>query len=88
MERNLYTNLDYLQARDQVKFVLCDRDDYEWAVARLKEFKIPERCEVLFSPVHGQLDLRQLAEWVLADQLSVRVQIQLHKYIWGNEQGR
>jgi len=88
VDRNLYSNLDYLNARDQVKFVLCDRHDYEWAVAKLMEYHLSARCEVLFSPVHGQLDLRQLAEWVLADQLPVRVQFQLHKLIWGNEPGR
>lgn len=86
--KNRYANITHLQAQDQVKFVLCDRQDYEWAVARLKEFQLTERCEVLFSPSHGQLALRDLAQWVLADQLLVRVQIQLHKLIWGDEPGR
>jgi len=88
MQRNLYSNLDQLQTDDQVKFVLCDREDYEWAVARMEEFQLSERCEVIFSPVYDRLNLRQLAEWVLADQLTVRVQTQLHKLIWGNEPGR
>lgn len=88
MERNLLTNLDHLNGRDQVKFVLCDRADYEWAVVCMREHQLPEHCEVIFSPVYGRLDLRQLAEWVLADQLAVRVQTQLHKLIWGNEPGR
>jgi 7-carboxy-7-deazaguanine synthase len=88
MDKNRYANITFLQSQDQVKFVLCDRQDYEWAVARLREYQLTERCEVLFSPSYGQLALRDLAEWVLADQLSVRVQIQLHKLIWGDEPGR
>jgi len=88
MDKNRYANVAFLQPQDQVKFVLCDRQDYEWALARLREYQLTERCEVLFSPSHGQLALRDLAEWVLADRLPVRVQIQLHKLIWGDEPGR
>ena len=86
--RNMYANLQHLQAQDQIKFVLCDREDYDWAVALLKQHTLAEKCEVLFSPVQGQLDPRQLAEWILADQLPVRFQIQLHKILWGNKAGR
>ncbi len=87
MDRNLLTNLDCLTENDQVKFVITDRTDYEWARSMLSEHRIPERCEVLFSPSHEQLMPRELAEWVLADQLPVRFQIQLHKYLWGNRRG-
>ena len=86
--KNRYSNIQFLDQKDQVKFVLCDREDYVWAVAKLREYHLVDRCEVLFSPSHGQLALRELAEWVLADQLPVRIQIQLHKLIWGDEPGR
>ncbi len=86
--RNLYSNLQHLQAQDQIKFVLCDRQDYDWAVALVKQHALADKCEVLFSPVQDQLDPRQLADWILADQLPVRFQLQLHKLLWGNEPGR
>ena len=86
--RNLYTNLQHLQPQDQIKFVLCNRQDYDWAVALLKQHALANKCEVLFSPVQGQLDPRQLADWILADQLPVRFQLQLHKVLWGDEPGR
>jgi len=82
MARMEWTNLDRLSSKDEVKFVLKDRADYEWACMILKQYDLPARCAILFSPVFGQLDLRQLAEWILADKLSVRFQMQLHKYIW------
>lgn len=85
--RNLYANLNHLQTRDQVKFVLCDRVDYEWARQLIEQHALADRCEILFSPVYGRLDLRELAEWILADHLPVRLQIQLHKYIWGDAPG-
>ena len=88
MDKNLYSNIQYLDQKDQLKFVLCDRTDYEWAKNKIEEHHLTERCEVLFSPSFGQLPLRDLAEWVLNDQLAVRVQIQLHKLIWGDEPGR
>lgn len=87
-QKNRYDNIQFLNPKDQVKFVLCDRQDYEWAVTKLREYQLASRCEVLFSPSYGQLGLRELTEWVLADQLPVRVQIQLHKLIWGDEPGR
>lgn len=86
--KNRYENIPLLTRNDQLKFVICDRKDYDWAVAKLSEYALTERCEVLFSPSHGQLALRELAQWVLQDQLPVRVQTQLHKLIWGDEPGR
>jgi 7-carboxy-7-deazaguanine synthase len=86
--RNLVENLGALTAHDQVKLVLCDRADYDWAKQALAEHALAERCEVLFSPSHGQLEARELAEWILADRLPVRFQIQLHKYLWGDTRGR
>ena len=88
VDKNLDSNLQYLTSQDQVKFVLSDRQDYDWAVALLRQQALADKCEVLFSPVHGQLDARQLADWILADQLPVRFQIQLHKLLWGDEPGR
>lgn len=87
-ERNRLQNLDYLARGDQVKFVICDRQDYQWACRMLTEFNLTQRCGVLFSPSHEQLTAHQLADWVVADRLPVRFQIQLHKYLWGNEPGR
>lgn len=85
--RNRWRNLEWLSAQDQVKIVLADRADYDWAVAVLREHRLAERCEVLLSPVWGKLDPRRLAEWILADRLPVRMQIQLHKYLWGEVPG-
>jgi 7-carboxy-7-deazaguanine synthase len=87
--KNHWDNLQYLAATDQIKFVLCDRKDYEWAKVMLNEYRLHERCnEILFSPSHDQLEATQLAEWILEDQLSVRLQVQLHKYLWGNIPGK
>lgn len=86
--RNSITNLDYLSSQDQLKLVLCDRHDYEWARAALERHRLAERCEVLFSPSYEQLSPTDLAEWILEDRLPVRMQIQLHKYLWGEEPGR
>ena len=86
--RNLYDQLAALAPQDQIKFVITTRADYEWSRAKLQDLKLNERCGVLFSPSHGQLAARELAEWVLADRLPVRFQIQLHKILWGDERGR
>ena len=86
--RNRLENLDVLGERDQVKFVLCSRADYEWARDLLRARAEPIRGQVLFSPVWGQVEPRELAEWILADRLDVRLQLQLHKVLWGNEPGR
>jgi 7-carboxy-7-deazaguanine synthase len=86
--RNRYDELARLQSSDQVKFVICGREDYEWSRAKLRELNLQSRCAVLFSPSHEQLAPRDLAEWILEDRLPVRFQIQLHKYLWGNVAGR
>jgi 7-carboxy-7-deazaguanine synthase len=86
--KNLWNNLQHLKPKDEVKFVLCDRADYEWASQVLRENAIAAKCPVLFSPVYGQLEGRMLAEWILADRLPVRFQLQLHKLLWGEEPGR
>lgn len=81
-ERNRWQNLDVLRPGDELKFVLADRGDYDWARARIRELALAGRCPLLFSPVHGALDPGELARWVLADRLPVRVQVQLHKVLW------
>jgi 7-carboxy-7-deazaguanine synthase len=86
--RNRLGNLDVLTARDQVKFVLNSRADYEWARDLVRSRAGPLPCAVLFSPVWGAVEPRELAEWILADRLDVRLQLQLHKILWGNEPGR
>lgn len=86
--RNRWENLAGLRAHDQVKFVLADRADYEWARAAVREHALDKRCAVLFSAVHGELPARELAEWILADRLHVRFQMQLHKVLWGEQPGR
>ncbi|MBS0576063.1 MAG: 7-carboxy-7-deazaguanine synthase QueE [Proteobacteria bacterium] len=88
MARNRLQNIPLLTAHDQVKFVLCDRTDYDWALSMLREHDLPARCEVLFSPSYGQLPPRELAQWMLDDHAPARFQIQLHKVLWGEEQGR
>jgi 7-carboxy-7-deazaguanine synthase len=88
VHRNKLENLDVLTARDQVKFVLCSRADYDWACALLRARSAPLPCPVLFSPSWGQLEPRALADWIVADRLPVRLQLQMHKYLWGNEPGR
>jgi 7-carboxy-7-deazaguanine synthase len=85
--RNLWSNLAHLKREDQVKFVICNRADYEWARDALREHSLAARCEVLFSPAWEQQPARELAEWILADRLPVRFQVQLHKYLWGDEAG-
>lgn len=87
--RNLWANIPLLKPSDEVKFVICDRVDYEWARLRIDDLDLLAKgVELLFSPSHGQLHPRQLAEWILADQLPVRLQLQLHKQIWGDMPGR
>ncbi len=88
VERNLYRNLDMLAPRDQVKFVICDRGDYEWAREQIAQHRLVGRCELLFSPAWGQQDPALLAQWILEDRLAVRFQLQLHKVLWGDEPGR
>jgi 7-carboxy-7-deazaguanine synthase len=87
VERNLWSNLDVLTARDQIKFVLADRVDYDWARDVIAQRDLSVRCDILLSPVHGKLEPRDLAEWILTDRLPVRMQIQLHKLLWGETPG-
>jgi 7-carboxy-7-deazaguanine synthase len=86
--RNRYENIPLLKRSDEVKFVICGRADYEWSRAKLAEFDIASRCDVLFSPSYGQLEAAALADWILADRLPVRMQVQLHKILWGDVPGR
>ena len=88
VSRNLLSNIPLLGARDQVKFVICDRADYDWARGVLTEHALADRCEVLFSPSYDQMPARDLAGWIIADRLPVRFQMQLHKQLWGEERGK
>jgi 7-carboxy-7-deazaguanine synthase len=85
--RNLWSNLGYLLPHDQIKIVIASRADYDWACAMLAEHALADRCPVLFSPVHGAIAPRQLADWIIADRLPVRFQIQLHKLLWNDVPG-
>jgi len=86
--RNLYANLQYLDMKDQLKFVICNREDYEWSKQKIAEYSLQGKCELLFSPAMGQQSATELAEWIIEDQLMVRFQLQLHKTLWGNEAGK
>lgn len=86
--RNLYSNLQYLNAQDQLKFVICDAGDYAWAKDKITQMSLDKQCEILFSPTMGQQDPTELAEWILRDQLNVRFQLQLHKILWGDVAGK
>jgi len=86
--RNRYENLAYLTKKDQVKFVIGDEQDYEWSKEQIAKYKLPERCEVLFSPIMGRQDPTELANKILRDQLPVRFQMQLHKILWGDTPGK
>ncbi len=86
-KKNLWSNLTHIKPSDEIKFVLCNRADYEWAKTKLEELKLAEKCPVLFSPSYHELAAIELATWVLADKLQVRMQIQLHKILWGEKQG-
>ncbi|WP_418648024.1 7-carboxy-7-deazaguanine synthase QueE [Thauera butanivorans] len=88
VERNLYANIALLTPHDEVKIVLADEADYEWAKRQIAEHRIAERCTVLLSPVAGSLDPARLAEWVVRDRLPVRFQLQLHKVLWNDARGR
>lgn len=88
VERNLLTNLEYLSPQDQIKLVICDERDYQWAKAIIEGNRLTDICEVLMSPSYGQMNATQLAEWILRDGLTVRFQLQLHKILWGDEPGR
>ena len=86
--RNLWSNLPLLTPHDQVKFVICDRGDYEWSKGVLAEHRLAATCDVLFSPSFGQVSPRELADWIVEDRLPVRFQVQLHKLLWDDAPGR
>lgn len=88
MERNLYENIDCLNRQDQVKFVIADERDYDWSKRQLDQYQLVSRCQVLFSPVMGKLSPTWLADRILRDQLPVRFQLQLHKILWDDAQGK
>jgi 7-carboxy-7-deazaguanine synthase len=85
--KNLWSNVEKLTANDQVKFVICSREDFDWAAGKVREHRLDTRCEVLFSPSWGQVEARTLADWILAEKLPVRFQVQLHKLLWGDVPG-
>jgi 7-carboxy-7-deazaguanine synthase len=87
-ERMRWENLDFLNAGDEVKFVLADRNDYDWALGVMRRHELAARCPILLSPVHDELSAAELAQWVLEDRAPVRVQVQLHKLLWGEARGR
>ena len=88
MDKNLYQNIEYLSEQDQLKFVIADNIDYDWSKSIIKQYDLVNRCEILFSPVMGKMNPTQLAENILRDNLPVRFQIQLHKYLWDDAQGK
>ncbi len=88
VEKNYFQNMQYLLPHDQIKFVICHREDYDWAKNILEQYQLTQACQVLFSPSYGELSAGQLADWILEDQLPVRLQIQLHKFLWGDAKGR
>jgi len=88
VERNLWANLEILTAHDQLKFVICSRGDYDWAVDEIRSRSLEQKLDILLSPAWGQVKPADLAEWVLNDQLNVRVQLQLHKLLWGDTPGK
>ncbi len=86
--KNRWQNLDFITPHDQLKFVITSRDDYDWARQKVTEYLLTDKCEVFFSPSKGQCDATELANWILADQLQVRMQLQLHKILWGDVPGK
>jgi len=87
VDKNLWSNIDHLTLRDEVKFVMGSREDYEWSRDKVQHHDLPSRCHaVLFSPIFGRIDPREIVEWILADKLNVRFQLQMHKFIWSPTQ--
>ncbi len=86
-KKNHWENLNLIHAKDEIKFVLCSREDYDWAKKILDQYKLTEKCHVLFSPVYQKINATDLGNWILQDQLPVRLQIQLHKLLWGEKPG-
>ncbi len=87
-DKNLWANLQYLNGQDQLKLVIASREDYDWGKQIMEKKQLTDICEVIFSPVYGSLEPRQLADWIVEDALPVRFQMQLHKILWGSEPGR
>jgi len=87
VDKNLDSNIEHLRQHDQVKFVISHREDFDWACEQLDKYTLTTRCEVLFSPVFGELEPKQLADWILAAHLPIRMQVQLHKLLWGDKPG-
>lgn len=81
VDKNLFENIEHLKPDDEVKFVILDRVDYEWSVARVREYGLLERCSVIFSPVHGVMDAHELSQWILEDRLDIRLGLQIHKFL-------
>jgi 7-carboxy-7-deazaguanine synthase len=88
VEKNRFENISHLTAHDQIKFVICSKSDYEWSKNIMQQYSLSDRCEVLFSPSYEDISAGDLADWILNDRLAVRLQIQLHKFLWGNAPGR
>lgn len=88
MDKNRYQNIDFLTQQDQVKFVIADDKDYQWSKSIMQQYDLASRCEILFSPVMGEMSPRYLADSIIKDNLAVRFQIQLHKYLWDDAQGK
>lgn len=88
VDKNYWPNLGVLNASDEIKFVLADREDYEWSIAVMRRDDFPRDVPVLFSPVHDRLNARELADWMLGDRLQARMQVQLHKQLWGEARGK
>ena len=89
VHRNLWDNIAHLQPHDQIKFVVCSRGDYDWARIKCDQYQLFDRvADVLFSPSHGALEPSELADWIVADRLPARMQMQLHKLLWGDVPGR
>ena len=87
-KKNLWTIVNDLQSHDEVKFVIGNREDFEWAKGKIVEYKLIERCTVLFSPTFGEIDPQKIVQWILKESLPVRIQLQMHKQIWlPDEQG-
>ncbi|MEW8505307.1 MAG: 7-carboxy-7-deazaguanine synthase QueE [Candidatus Thiodiazotropha sp.] len=88
LESNMMANLDALRSDDQIKFVITGRADYEWSCAQMERYRIAQRCEVLFSPAQDRMDAAELADWMVEDRVQARLQLQLHKLLWGDQPGR
>lgn len=87
-QKNIYENINYLDSKDQIKFVIKDRTDYHWCLETIKRYNLIDKCEILLSPVAGEINPTDLAQWILDDKLLVRMQLQLHKILWDDAQGR